>query len=196
MKKAIENEIIEDYDTLQKKVDEYGTIKEIIKSKKKLIDILTYNGDRHLMLVFIEKLNKAIYNNELTSQDLELLRSNWLIMNVVNLKNLIIQKKRELFKFEKADKLKYLTLIKDTEFLIRSFWNQEFIDYLINNEKDSELYYWIKSGSIYMNMPFEIQQGIALIFIKKQKEKLGNYILKTSKEYYDRLNERDEKTKQ
>jgi len=180
-------EPFEDNDSLLKKISGYGSIKNIIKNEDILMDILTYDGDRHLLLVFVEQLNNAIYSGELKNKDLNLLRSDWLVRQMLNLEYLVNKNGRSLYIKEIEDKFNYLTLIKDRGGLESIFTNSLLIEQIIKKPDNRKYNYWITSGSIYMNMPYNLQKKIAYEFMKKGAYSLGKYILTTSIGYEKRL---------
>ena len=189
MKNEIRNlqEPFEDNDSLLKKIFSYGSIKNIIKSKDILMNILTYDGDRHLLLVFVEQLNNAIYSGKINYKDLKILKSNWLIQQILNLEYLVKSNGRNLYEKEVEDKINYLTLIKNNDVLESIFTNSALINQIIKNPQNYKYNYWIMSGSIYINIPYNIQKKIAYEFMIKGNYTLGTYILNTANEYNKRM---------
>ena len=180
-------EPFEDYFSLLNKIDKMGPIKNIVTNKKILKDIIAYSGDRHLLAALFEKISYAIQKKELKDIDLCLLRSDWLVNQIINLNFLARRRKRKLYKFEMGDKLNYLTLIKDFDILNSSFTSDKLIKSIINNPEDTELRYWIDSGSIYMNLPIDIQINVAKKFIDLGAKNYGLQLLKTIRNTQERF---------
>ncbi len=180
-------EPFEDNETLLKKIKELGSIKDIIVDKEKLLKIFIYNGDRHLLLLFIEQLNYEIIDKKIKNNYLFLLRSDWIITQMLNLEKLVKENGRNLYANEIADKMNYLTLIKDDVILKSIFTNSNLIKVIIQNPRNSQFNYWITSGSIYMNIPCIIQKQIASEFKKNGEVMLGSYIFNTAQEYQKRF---------
>ena len=103
------NQDITSYYTLLKKIDDFGPLREVINDVENLKEIIIY-PDSGLLLALIEKINYALFNNQLNKNDLNIIRSDFLVNSILNLQEIA---NRKLNYFELATKLNYLTLIKD-----------------------------------------------------------------------------------
>lgn len=119
------NEVKESYQELIQEILRIGKIKDIVTSEEKLMKILTYNGDRHLIAFFYEMLNKSIEYGEVKPEDLWLIRSGWLAKATIHLKDNLVG--RDLYSFEVGDKINYASLLKDTESQIAIFTQPEIV---------------------------------------------------------------------
>ena len=130
-------------------IKKVGTIEEIVVSKEKILMLLSYREAR-IILEFVYQLNSALKNNELTESNLELLRSDWLVTQIINLDKIVKELKgRNLEECEIRDKLNTLTLIKDEQIILNIFANPILINEINRNPYDYNLTDWIKSGYIH-----------------------------------------------
>lgn len=119
-------EIKESYKDLIDKILSLGSIKDIVNDRGKLLQILTYDGDRHLTAFFYELLNGALENGLVSSEDLEAnIRSGWLARATIELKDHLVG--RELFDFEIGDKINYASLLSDPESQLQMFTQPEIV---------------------------------------------------------------------
>ena len=118
-------EIKESYQDQIAKISRMGRIKDIVNNKDLLLQILTYNGDRHLIAFFYEMLNQSIERGDVLPEDLDNLRSGWLANATIHLKDYVVG--RELFPFEMGDKINYMSLVHDPDSQIASFTRPEII---------------------------------------------------------------------
>lgn len=129
------------YEELIRIINSMGSIKEIINSKDLLLQLLTYDGDRHLIAVFYEMLNQSIERGDVLPEDLENLRSGWLADMTIHLKDNV--RGRNLYPFEIGDKINYMSLTKDLESQIATFTRPEIIGAIagISPNSNGELSY-------------------------------------------------------
>ena len=152
------------YDKLEEMIKSMGDLKSIVNNKQAVLSILTSNVDRHLLCAFFEEINKLVAMGEITPADLTLLRSGWLVEQIINLEALVNQAGREIFPFEIGDKLNYVTLLRDIPSLNATFANP-ILAQAINNAKDSktrqQLLFWTGSA-----LPLETKLKVAETFLK------------------------------
>lgn len=163
----------------EKSLNSLGSIKEILLSEKFLKYIVDYS-EKELLFVFINKVNYLIKKG-LEEKYLEILRSDFLINEIMNL----LQNQPKIMHQEIAQKISYLTLIKDEEALEANFINSGFIKIMCENIEKKELHYFITSGEIYHNTSTNFQLNLGLQ-IGIYNYKYGLYIIKTAKDFYDR----------
>lgn len=163
----------------EKSLNTLGSIKEILLSEKLLKYIVDY-PEKELLFVFINKVNYLIKKG-LEEKYLEILRSDFLINEIMNL----FKNQSKLMHQEIAQKINYLTLIKDEASLEANFINSEFIKIMCENIEKKELQYFIISGEIYHNTSINFQLNLGLQ-IGIYNYKYGLYIIKTAKDFYDR----------
>ncbi len=173
-------EPFENYEELTLKVKKLGDITKIINDKNKMIDVLTYSGNKFFLVAFFDEVSRKIANGTIKDEDLMLFRSGWLVKQILNLEKLVKQKGRFLYYYEIGDKLNYISLIKDFDTVNANYTNPILIKKIINNPYNSELRYWLTSGSIYMILPFEIQRNIAISFHKYGGLEIASRILDTA----------------
>ena len=152
------------YDKLEQMIDEMGDLKRVVNNKQAILSLLTSNVDRHILCAFFEKINKKIATGDLDQSDLTLLRSGWLVEQIINLEELVNKSGRLMFPFEIGDKLNYVSLLRDIPTLNATYANPVLID-AINNEKESkirqQLLYWTGSS-----LPLETKLNVAEAFLK------------------------------
>ncbi|MBQ8892645.1 MAG: hypothetical protein IJ068_07280 [Bacilli bacterium] len=168
------NPNITSYNTLLKKIDDYGPLNKVINDINILQEIISY-PDNGLLLALIEKINYALFNNQLNKDDLNIIRSDFLVNSILNLQAIT---NRKLNYFELATKLNYLTLIKDLNSLQKCFIDSNLIETINENFNNLEYRYFITSGSIYLNLPIVIQNQIAYKFASLKKLDYSKYIIK------------------
>lgn len=176
MKELVKNpeETRESWQEQELKINSLGTVKEILNSKELLLQIITYHGDRHLINQFYDMLNEEIERGTITPEDMEILRSPWFSSCLVDLEVYLAASGRNAYNFEKADKLNYSTLIKDTETQISIFTNKRIINALAEIEPNQELTYFEQSIGY---LSFETQIKIANEVIKAGNIEKGTKIL-------------------
>ena len=166
------NQDITSYYTLLKKIDDFGPLREVINDVENLKEIIIY-PDSGLLLALIEKINYALFNNQLNKNDLNIIRSDFLVNSILNLQEIA---NRKLNYFELATKLNYLTLIKDLNSLEKCFINSNLIETINKNFSNLEYRYFITSGSMYLNLPIVIQNQIAYKFANLKNLDYSKYI--------------------
>ena len=178
---------------LENIIKEMGDIKQIIKSKDALLSILTSNVDRHLLCALFDEINREIAIGTIEPSDLTLLRSGWLVEQIINLESLVNQKGRLLFPFEIGDKLNYVTLLGDVPTLNATYANPKLID-AMKNAKDSkmhqQLYFWSDSS-----LPLETMLRSAEEFLKAGETDFGMRILTHATGLLQENREREERKK-
>ena len=179
------------YDKLENMIDEMGDLKDVIKSKEAIISILTSDVDRHILCAFFEKINKLIAKGELEQSDLTLLRSGWLVEQIINLETLVNQRGRELFPFEIGDKLNYISLLRDIPTLNATYANP-ILSEAINNAQDSkirqQLLFWTGSS-----LPLETNLRVAQTFLQAGNTDYVMQILTSTADSLKMGREREEK---
>lgn len=154
----------EDFYKLEKKLEQIGTTKEILRNEYFLNAIIAYNGEHPLICALFKKVNEGIKDGTLTDEDLEFFRSGKLIDTIINLKETAkVYGKRNTHPTERADKINYISLIEDIETLSVSYTHPEIIDALCGNRHYDpnfrDLTYFVEYGS-YNNLPKEVQMAI------------------------------------
>ena len=145
------------------KLKKIGTIKEIINSKEKLLELLSHKEFR-VITMFIYKFNSALKKEEIKEEELELLRSDWLITQIINLDKIVREQQgRELEECEIRDKLNQFTLIKDEKIALNIFANPILIKEILKTPYNYNLTDWMKSGYIH-NLPIVIEMKIISAF--------------------------------
>lgn len=157
------------YQDLEDKLASMGSIKEIIKSFEMIKKILTYAGDRNLTALFFRKISNSIKIGEINEADLAILRSNWIVLQMLNLKKLVNATGRDLYINELGDKVNYFSLINDVPALINFYTNPRLINSIVRNS-NPELNYWFSRG--FYDLPSSVQLAIAkALLIKNDKVK-------------------------
>ena len=171
---------------LLERINELGTIREILHDKEKLLKILTYFGDRHLLLVFCDEVDKALNEGEITIEDLELMSSEWFILNILNLEELLKHEGRRLYDYELADKICYMSHIRHIDFLNKFYSNSQLLIKTKTEHGSIEEYrYWLVSG-VFSTLPLETQLNIAEKYIEIGYVADGKFIVKMVKEILKR----------
>ena len=182
------------YDKLQSMIDEMGDLKDVVNNKEAILSILTSDVDRHILCAFFEKINKMVAIGKLDQSDLALLRSGWLVEQIINLEALVNQRGRELFSFEIGDKLNYVSLLRDIPSLNATYANSILAE-AINNAKDSkirqQLLFWIGSG-----LPLETKLRVAQTFLQAGNTDYAMQILSETADALQFSREREERYKE
>ena len=181
------------FDKLESIIKEMGDIKTIINSKEVLLSILTSNVDRHLLCALMDEINRGIATGKIEPEDLALLRSGWLVEQIINLEPLVNKKGRLLFPFEIGDKLNYISLLRDIPTLNATYANPKLSE-AMKNAKDSkvrqQLYFW--TGS---ELPLETELKAIEELIKIGEIDLGMRLLRSTTNLMQQSREREEQNK-
>lgn len=152
------------YDKLEQMINGLGDLKNVVNNKQVILSLLTSNVDRHILCAFFEKINKMLTTGELEQSDLRLLRSGWLVEQIINLEELVNQSGRLMFPFEIGDKLNYVSLLRDIPSLNATYANPKLVE-AINKTTDykirQQLLYWTGSS-----LPLETKLNVAKEFLK------------------------------
>ena len=129
-------EIKESYAEQIDRLLQMGSIRDIVNDRVKLLQILTYNGDRHLIAFFYELLNGGLENGLVDPSDLEAnIRSGWLARKTIELKDSLIG--RDPYSFEVGDKINYASLLRDAESQIAMFTQPEIVGAIAGTSPNS-----------------------------------------------------------
>ena len=182
------------YDKLQSMIDEMGDLKDVINNKEALLSILTSDVDRHILCALFEKINKMVAIGKLDQSDLTLLRSGWLVEQLINLESLVNQRGRELFPFEIGDKLNYVSLLRDIPSLNATYANPILVEAINDNKNSnirSQLLFWTGSG-----LPLETKLRVAQTFLQAGNTKYVMQILSETTDALQVSREREERYKE
>lgn len=180
---------------LEQKLDNLGSIKEIINNEYFLYAIISYNGDRRLLYVLFNKINKALKDNSINEEDLAFFRSGKLIDAIINLHSTTeYYAGRKPYTSERLDKINYISILEDEETLSVSYTHPRIIDAICGDthfdNKSYELIDFIECG-IYDKLPTTIKQKILLEIQKRNNleivEKLSSNLLEQPKTYQKRI---------
>ena len=150
----------EKYEDLIKKLNEIGSIKDILDDMDLINKIISYDGDRHLFKIFIDKINEELEQGKIYNTNLYNFTD-----SIINLdKTTEKYSKRETYISERLDKINYLTNLHDVDSLAISFTHKAIIDALCNKADydylPMELTFFTKAYEFPKNLPVEVHSLI------------------------------------
>lgn len=160
----------ENYYNLLDKINALGPIEEIVNDENIINQIISYNGDRHLIYAFFDKVNMALQKKQLNPESLTYFRSGKLMDSIINLEETLEKcgSTRKPYTAEKLDKINYISLIDDKETLAISYTHPKILDAICRNSNSSntsDLTWWYKCGT-FTGLPYEVQAAIGLTLLK------------------------------
>lgn len=129
-------------------------VKDTLNNSTDFVSLII-SEDRHDLSNFLYQVDE--YNNSglLNDDDFFLFRNGYAIETVLGIKKYV---KRDLQPSEILDKINYLSLVPDTESLIKTFTNKELLEGVKDGDRD--LSYWFNCGTLE-SLPIEVRSNIA-----------------------------------
>jgi len=168
----------QDYNELLQMIRNMGPLREIIRSEYMLKNIISYNGDRHLICALFDEVNAALENRTITEDDLAVLRSGVLMDMIVNLEKTVQETApRPLFLSERLDKVNYVSLINDPQTLASCFTHPDILAAISGENYNRDLAYWVEAGTFSSQLPSNVRSLIINEVLKKGNIEVAQRLL-------------------
>lgn len=172
----------EPYGELLSKIDSIGTIKQVVNSPDMINQIISYNGDRHLLCALFDRINLGIKSGEISEEDLNYLRSGKMMDAIVNLDKTVQQyASRQSFRAERLDKINYVSLLEDPQTLAVSYTHPMIIDALCEQatyDKMPDELTWFQSCGTFGSLPKTVQAAIVSSVLTRGNLEIAQKLLK------------------
>lgn len=175
----------EPYQVLVQRIKNLGAIEEIVTDRKKIIDIISDDSDRHLLCAFFDEINEAIKSGKINpDKDLKLFRDGTVMDLIIHLENTVMMSSypRKLFQSERLDKINYLSLIEDEQTLAVSYTHPHIIAALCGmyfNGNSRDLTWWRDSGT-FIYLPEKVKSLIILEVLVESPKRATELLQKAS----------------